>query len=561
MKFEQPSEKLIFSILLLSLGLRLFISLYSNWIDLFFIDDAFYYFRIAKNFVSGLGLSYDGHRVTTGFQPLFLLILLPIFSITKGNLILPLHLVAVFQSFVSLGTGIFLYKISRIFLDKWFSLFIVIVWSFSPFIFSQEMNGMETGLNLFLIAATSYYYLSRIAPSMESRNTKKLVFLGILLSLTVLTRLDGILFLIAILTHTSYTIFKKYRGTPLTEKLQVLFSTASPVISLPLIVLMPWLIFNYKNTGSFMPVSGKAIRLISLNYGFGACSFRDQFPLNDIPIRYYYENISYSLMKLLWHHPFTHSVSKFFSDLFHFSNTGNFQSFHFISLFILGVFFIAVTLFFLGTLRSLFSSMMFYFLYAFLLLCAFTFYIFGQWFYYRYYFPIYFLMTVCCGALFSLIYTSLKKMHKNLGTIFKGILVTFYVLSTFLQIKGFIALSQYGVNKQFHNIVKVIEKETPANAVVGCFQSGVIGYYADRSIINLDGKVNEEALEAMKRGELGRYVKKMGITHVADWSFLLHALFFRNLGDCSEIKAIFPVYKGFFDIYRIKYKSVPSPPT
>ena len=310
-----------------------------------------------------------------------------------------------------------------------------------------------------------------------------------------------------------------------------------------------------------MPVSGKAIRLISLNYGFGACSFRDQFPLNDIPIRYYYENISYSLMKLLWHHPFTHSVSKFFSDLFHFSNMGNFQSFHFISLFILGVFFIAVTLFFLGTLRSLFSSMMFYFLYAFLLLCAFTFYIFGQWFYYRYYFPIYFLMTVCCGALFSLIYTNLKKMHKNFGTIFKGILVTFYVLSSFLQIKGFIALSQYGVNKQFHNIVKVIEKETPANAVVGCFQSGVIGYYADRSIINLDGKVNEEALEAMKRGELGRYVKKMGITHVADWSFLLHALFFRNLGDCSEIKAIFPVYKGFFDIYRIKYKSVPSPPT
>ena len=170
-------------------------------------------------------------------------------------------------------------------------------------------------------------------------------------------------------------------------------------------------------------------------------------------------------------------------------------------------------------------------------------------------------MTVCCGALFSLIYTNLEKMHKNFGTIFKGILVTFYVLSSFLQIKGFIALSQYGVNKQFHNIIKVIEKETPVNAVVGCFQSGIIGYYADRSIINLDGKVNEEALEAMKRGELGRYVKKMGITHVADWSFLLHALFFRNLGDYSEIKAIVPVYKGFFDIYRIKYKSAPSPPT
>ena len=203
--------------------------------------------------------------------------------------------------------------------------------------------------------------------------------------------------------------------------------------------------------------------------------------------------------------------------------------------------------------------MIFYFLYAFLLLCAFTFYIFGQWFYYRYYFPIYFLMTICCGEVFFLIYTNLKKTNKNFGTIFKGILVTFYLLSTFLQIKGFIVLSQHSVNKQFHNLVSVIENLTPANAVIGCFQSGVIGYYADRKVINLDGKVNEEALETMKRGQLGKYIKKKGITYVADWPFILHTLFFRNLGNCPEIKISGPLYRGFFDIYKIEYESYNIP--
>jgi hypothetical protein len=559
MECRRPSDTFIVLILLFSFGIRLLISLYSTWIDFFFVDDAFYYFRIARNFVSGMGLSYDGHQVTNGFQPLFLLIILPIFFFTKSNLNLPLHLVAVFQSFVSLGIGIFLYKISRIFLDKWFSLFIVAVWSFSPIAISQEMNGMETGLNLFLIAAASYYYISQIVPSIENIKTRKLIFLGVLLTLTMLARLDGILFMTAVLMHLLYTALKRHKETTYIKKVQSLFRVVFPVALIPLMVLTPWFIFNYQITGHLLPLSGQAIRFMSLNYGFGAGSFRDQFPLQDIPIKFYYENLSYSLMKLLWHHPFTHSPVKFFSDLFHVANMDNFQSFHFISLLILGAFVIAITLFALSSLRLIFSQMMFYFLYAFLLLCAFTFYIFGQWFYYRYYFPIYFLMTICFGEVFFLIYTNLKKINKNFGMIFKGGLVTLYVLSVSFQIKGFVYMSQHSVHKQFHTFLSVIKNVTPANAVIGCFQSGVVGYYSDRQIINLDGKVNIEALEAMKKGQLGKYIKEEGITYVADWSFILHTLFFRNLGSCPEMRISGPIYRGFFDMYKIEYKSAQGP--
>src|SRR5262245_14684387 len=52
-------------------------------------DDAFYYFKIAGNLASGRGLTFDGHTATTGFHPLFLLLLTPIAWLTQPDLIAP----------------------------------------------------------------------------------------------------------------------------------------------------------------------------------------------------------------------------------------------------------------------------------------------------------------------------------------------------------------------------------------------------------------------------------------------------------------------------------------
>ena len=54
------------------------------------------------------------------------------------------------------------------------------------------------------------------------------------------------------------------------------------------------------------------------------------------------------------------------------------------------------------------------------------------------------------------------------------------------------------------------------NDVIGMEQSGTCGFFA-RNVINLDGKVNYEALKARKADDLGSYINQRGINYIADW--------------------------------------------
>ena len=51
---------------------------------------------------------------------------------------------------------------------------------------------------------------------------------------------------------------------------------------------------------------------------------------------------------------------------------------------------------------------------------------------------------------------------------------------------------------------------------IGVFQSGAIGYLSDRRVINLDGKVNSEALYALQNGTLPDYVNKLELDVLLD---------------------------------------------
>jgi hypothetical protein len=53
-------------------------------------------------------------------------------------------------------------------------------------------------------------------------------------------------------------------------------------------------------------------------------------------------------------------------------------------------------------------------------------------------------------------------------------------------------------------------------AKIGMEQSGTAGYVS-QNIVNLDGKVNYEALEARRKGDLGGYIARMKFDYIADW--------------------------------------------
>jgi len=63
----------------------------------------------------------------------------------------------------------------------------------------------------------------------------------------------------------------------------------------------------------------------------------------------------------------------------------------------------------------------------------------------------------------------------------------------------------------------------PRTAVVGAFQSGVLGYFNEH-VVNLDGKINADALAAAAEARLPQYVDARRIDYLVDWPGILAIL-------------------------------------
>src|ERR1700690_1698768 len=77
----------------------------------FIRDDAYYYYKVAQNISEGHGSTFDGINPTNGYHPLWMLICIPIFALARFNLILPLRVLLIVMSLVSLATAILLYRL------------------------------------------------------------------------------------------------------------------------------------------------------------------------------------------------------------------------------------------------------------------------------------------------------------------------------------------------------------------------------------------------------------------------------------------------------------------
>jgi hypothetical protein len=61
------------------------------------------------------------------------------------------------------------------------------------------------------------------------------------------------------------------------------------------------------------------------------------------------------------------------------------------------------------------------------------------------------------------------------------------------------------------------------NELIGMSQSGVASYIAP-NVINLDGKVNFDALQAHKHGGIGSYIEAKKLVYLADWKGIAEQL-------------------------------------
>jgi Dolichyl-phosphate-mannose-protein mannosyltransferase len=521
------SERLkVMLLLLLGVSLRLFVATRSPLILQYWpmTDDSHYYFLIARNLVQGHGLMHDSFNSTTGFQPLFLFLIAPIFKLIPDKLH-AINAVLIFQSIVGALGGMLLCSLARLITSTGIGLFALAVWATSPIFLIVNLNGLETNTALFMLLATLYFYFRHFRQS-DPPDSWDYVRLGLLCGVSFLARIDlGILIPILCVD----ILLRDPNRASMRAKLPRL-ALLGLAAALP---MLPWLLYNLVVAGSVLPSSGQAIRFLSVAYGFhvlqaGPEAANRYFEISQIPGDYYWLMIRSGATEVekilqgtfpLWAGATIVAVSIFLSCrqvLTEFRKVA----------------------FFLAFLAALFFS--------------YTCYIFGYWFFDRYFVPFalgYLLILFTCLAQLS---RKLRSGHMRLlriaCVVFFPVVLGSQLLITLRQVDR--TLDENSPAK-FYQVAEWLNANTPPDAVVGAFQTGITGYYLERRFYALDGKVNIDALHAMQSKRIDRYVQEKGIDYLADWPWILNDLFTRRSEDPGFLSRQKLIWQGPADVYEL----------
>lgn len=488
-------------------------------------DDSFYAFQIARNIAHGNGMTFDGIHPTTGFQPLYVFLLVPVYMIAGSDPALPIQIALSLLAVFTTLTALLIFKIARRYAGFGASLVAAGLWALSPIVTKQSANGLETALAAFMIALCSWYYLDRVRPDRQVR-AGRLFILGLLLGMMVLTRIDGTFLVLAILLDYLLLLRRRRAGTG--EALRV--SLVLPGI---LVFYGPWLLLNIIRNGSPLQDSGTATRFLSLAYtqhfGYGAESLATKGP----DLNFIRSHLTHTIASLKVV-PLVHVVFRVIDKLG--SAAGSNEGFRaagdvfgFILLFLAGSWIFRWKE---DTERSRRFEIGFLFLFSGLLFLSYSLYVFGSFFFLRYYYPVYMLAAICTAFLFQDLYDWISRRKTAARRVIAVSAAAYALLfASFSYSQAFRSRQTY----PFYDIAAWVDANTEEEDTIGVFQCGTIGYFSHRRIINLDGKVNHEALCALKKGRICNYLVDEGIDLVIDHCWVLEVFLGRSGKELESI--------------------------
>ncbi len=231
MKKEKLFELLLFTAIMAGAGYAAFSDAHNFPNRWFTRDDAYYYFKVAQNISEGLGSTFDGINLTNGYHPLWLLINIPVFSLARFDLILPLRLLVLVMGALHAGTAILLYRLISRVLSRVVGVFIASFWAFNFYIYATVTQfGLETGLVAFSIVLFLYLFEKMEKKwRTEALSRKEIITFALVGVMVVFSRLDTVFF---VLFFGFYLIFRKtpLRYFLLSDILGIVFFTFASLI-------------------------------------------------------------------------------------------------------------------------------------------------------------------------------------------------------------------------------------------------------------------------------------------------------------------------------------------
>jgi len=441
-------------------------------------DDAFYYFQISKNIATGEGVTFDGLNNTNGFHPLYVVLLLFLFRWFPNSRQGPIGAALVFLGLLNVATAWIVYAFVLALAGPWAALFASAVWLFNPAVIYTSLQGTEASIWVFLGASSAYlWFWMRLT---ENEGTWTLIFLlGMLMGLAFLARSEAILLFGAI--GLDLFLAGQAGNLVLSVSRVALYAIGA------LIVVSPWLAWNLANFGKLTQTSGDIIAYhrhhVALLGTFGLSRFV-RF------LKFGMGNTVYAFNRFMDLILGGRIITALYSGVVIgvlLANPGlPLSSFSLRDIAFLVVFIMLVLLFYGGWLWN-----------------------FQDW---------YFLSACFAGTIFVGIGGRVL-LETHLSSTINALMV-----STILLMLVFVAIDiRTGVRGRLRNQPVMYEAarwlydNTDKDVRIGSFNAGIIGYYSDRTVVNLDGVINNEAAAAIRRGQLLQYIREMNIKYIVDF--------------------------------------------
>ena len=447
----------------------------------FVTEDGYLMLTVARNLAIGQGLSVsDGTIPTNGVQPLATVLYAVPYALTGGDKIVSLYFLHLIWTAIAVAGALAVRALAARVLNRMglapvWSWFTAALWFSGPLLTQHTMNGLETGLYTLLILLACLQFM-RVVERGASVSVWDLMLMAAVLGLVFLGRNDGIFlvmsFLGAWILHALFTL--RLGVNVLVRRL------VAPAVLFTVLVA-PWLIHNQILFGSIVPISGTAQ---SMTAGLGANAgllpavlFEQMFPMLPLPGR-----IETMLPVML--------------------TTG-----------------LAVVVVMATFIRrawraggAVWLMVMAYLIHALAISVYYGFFFGAPHFLPRYTAP---LAPLLIMALVTFVWDLAQRAGRQRAEMPMAVVAIGGILLS-LALLGRLLLP--GTNVQGHfQVVDWVDRHVPTDTWVGAVQTGTLGYWHDRTI-NLDGKVNPEALEARReQGHVLDYVVASEISILADW--------------------------------------------
>ncbi len=462
-------------ILIANLLLRCWFALQPTEIvdDKFLSDDTYYCLSIAKSLSEGLGPWYEiGY--TNGFQPLYVLLIAPLFWLFPNDLIAPIHgalLVSSLMDTIALALLIRLAcAVSR---SRLTPLVIGALWMLTPRYIMHTLNGMETMTSICLLMAVVERYLAIQGRADSARSAH--LGLGALMGLAVMARVDNV-FLFPSLGGVILFRNLKFGWNSILKKLILIALGAA-------ITYSPWAMYSFFYTGLVYPVSGKAVRYLALAR------------INQQP------NLDWYLLQM----------SEAWSVLRRQFGGG-----------VIATLLLLAAAWFMRKPNDKFGlsdlpagiPVQISIVFGALLYAGYVFYVPGYWFYSRYLAPM--MVPVIFLQLLSLdrVLTLIRLRRQRLIVAIVSCVGMLGLQVRFEDVK----LLVWGGDTNIFGYMDAglwARNNFSDGTTLGCGQSGAVAYFAENlKVVNLDGVMNRDSYDSLVEGRAMDYVREMGIEYL-----------------------------------------------